>query len=240
MKKIIVTGAASGIGHACVLALRATGRRIAALDIAVDALDELYRGDEGVSIHRLDAGSTESCRESIDEAVAELGGLDTLIHCAAIWSGTKWEESEKDEWDAILSVNLTGTFFLAKAAASHMRRGGGGGIVLTASDSARVGGVAGGPAYASSKGGVIALTRSLARALGPDGIRVNAVNPGVVDTPMTRSWPRAIIEQTIERTPLGRIARSDDVADVACFLASDKARFVSGEVLEVNGGFYFD
>ena len=129
---------------------------------------------------------------------------------------------------------------LAKAVAERMTSASGGSIVLTASDSARVGGVAGGPAYASSKGGVIALTRSLARALGPKGIRVNAINPGVVESPMTETWPRSLMEQTVARTPLGRIAVPEDIARVACFLASDAAGFMTGEVLEVNGGFYFD
>ena len=117
---------------------------------------------------------------------------------------------------------------------------GSGSIVLTASDSARVGGVASGPAYAASKGGVIALTRSLARALGPKGVRVNAINPGVVESTMTRSWPRELLSETAKRTPLGRIGQPGDIADVACFLASDAARFMTGEIVEVNGGFYFD
>jgi 3-oxoacyl-[acyl-carrier protein] reductase len=139
-----------------------------------------------------------------------------------------------------LSVNLKGTFFVAKAVATHMVAQKSGSIVLTASDSARVGGVAGGPAYVASKGGVIALTRSLAKALGPHGIRVNAINPGVVDTPMTSSWPVAVKQGAIDRTPLGRLARPADIADVACFLAGDQARFITGEIVEVNGGAYFD
>jgi NAD(P)-dependent dehydrogenase (short-subunit alcohol dehydrogenase family) len=84
------------------------------------------------------------------------------------------------------------------------------------------------------------LTRSLARSLGPSGIRVNALNPGVVDSPMIQSWPREIINQTVSRTPLGRIAQPDDISDVACFLVSNASRFFAGEVIEINGGFYFD
>lgn len=240
MGNVIVTGAASGIGFACVQRLLTQGCTIAALDIAKEALEQKFAGNTSVKIGHLDAGSVESCKAAVDRAVMDAGEIDTLIHCAGIWSGTKWEQSEEAEWESILSVNLIGSFFLAKYAATQMRKSKGGAIVLTGSDSARVGGVAGGPAYASSKGGVIALTRSLARALGPDQIRVNTVNPGVVRTPMTESWPSAILEQTIERTPLGRLAEPEDIADVACFLASDAARFISGEVVEVNGGFYFD
>lgn len=239
-KSIIVTGAASGIGLACVRRLRKDGHAVAALDIAVAALGEVYAGDAGVVRERLDAGCAESCRDAVMTGAARLGGLDAIIHCAAVWSGTTWDQSDAAEWDRILAINLRGSFLIAQAAAERLVVRGGGAIVLTASDSARMGGIAGGPAYASSKGGVISLTRSLARALGPKGIRVNAINPGVVESTMTRSWPKEMIAQTAARTPLGRIGQSEDIADVACFLASDAARFMSGEVVEVNGGFYFD
>jgi NAD(P)-dependent dehydrogenase (short-subunit alcohol dehydrogenase family) len=236
----IVTGAASGIGLACAKQLLREGNRVVVLDIATEALKSQFDGNNNAVPIHLDAGSAESCRSAIGDAIKFLGSLNAFIHFAAIWSGTTWDKSGKPEWDNILNVNLTGSFLLAQAVAEHMTAKGGGSIVLTASDSARVGGVAGGPAYASSKGGVIALTRSLARALGPKGIRVNAINPGVVESPMTKAWPRSLMEQTLARTPLGRIAVPEDIAQVACFLASDAARFITGEVVEVNGGFYFD
>ena len=239
-RNIIVTGAASGIGRECARILRDGGARIAALDIQEEALAAAYGDDDRVAAIRLDLADPESCAEAVAEAVDFLETVDALIHFAGVWSGTTWEDSDPAEWARILSVNLTGTFLVAQAVARHMVAAGAGAIVLTASDSAKVGGVAGGPAYVASKGGVIALTRSLARALGPHGVRVNAVNPGVVDTPMTTSWSEEIKRATAARTPLGRIARPDDIADVACFLASDAARFITGEVVEVNGGFYFD
>jgi len=114
-----------------------------------------------------------------------------------------------------------------------------GAIVLTASDSVNVGGVAGGPAYVASKGAIVGLTHSLAKALGPKGVRVNALSPGVIDTPMSASWPQALKDAAVKQTPLGRLAVPQDVASVACFLVSEDARFVTGEIVEVNGGFYF-
>ena len=114
-----------------------------------------------------------------------------------------------------------------------------GSIVLTASDSVNLGGVVGGPAYVASKGGIIALTRALARALGPEGIRVNAINPGVIDTPMTASWAPSIKADVISRTPLRRLGSPEDVARVAVVLAGPATGFVTGEVVEVNGGIYF-
>ncbi len=237
-KRIAVTGAASGIGRACARRLLEDGYQVAVLDIALEALEAEFGGR--AELVALDAGAPESCRAAIGQATERLGGLDGLIHLAAVWSGTGWEHSDPDEWDRILRINLRGSFLLAQAAVEKMVEGGGGSIVLTASDSARVGGVAGGPAYASSKGGVIALTRSLARALGPKGIRVNALNPGVIESAMTQSWPPELMEQTVTRTPLGRLGQPEDVGDVACFLVSDRSRFISGEVVEINGGFYFD
>lgn len=238
--RIIVTGAASGIGLACARRLTSDGHVVAALDIAMPALEQAFSENADVETEYLDVATPESCSNSVEAAAERLSGLDAIIHCAAVWSGTPWGESQPDEWDRILAINLRGSFLVAKAAAKQFVRSGGGSIILTASDSARVGGVAGGPAYAASKGGVISLTRSLARALGPENVRVNAINPGVVASAMTRSWPKDLLAQTAARTPLGRIGQPEDIADVACFLASDDSRFVNGEVIEVNGGFYFD
>jgi NAD(P)-dependent dehydrogenase (short-subunit alcohol dehydrogenase family) len=217
-----------------------TGAQIAAFDIQDALLVEEFGEVAAVARFALDVADPRACAAGVSAAVQRLGGVDALLHFAAAWTGNTWEDSDPDEWDRILSVNLKGTFFMAKAVATHMIAQRSGSIVLTASDSARVGGVAGGPAYVASKGGVIGLTRSLAKSLGPHGIRVNALNPGVVDTPMTSSWPAAVKQGAIDRTPLGRLARPGDISDVACFLAGDHARFITGEIVEVNGGAYFD
>jgi NAD(P)-dependent dehydrogenase (short-subunit alcohol dehydrogenase family) len=240
-KHVIVTGAASGVGLACTRLLLDRDVRIAAMDIRRGEIAAAFAqaGDRVIPI-AVDLADGASCRGAMREALERLGHIDALLHFAAIWTGTTWEKSDAAEWGKILAVNLTGTFLLTQAVAEHMVARRSGSIVLTASDSAKVGGVAGGPAYVASKGGVIALTRSLARALGPHGVRVNAINPGVIETPMTSSWSAEIKRATIERTPLGRIAQPDDVADVACFLAFEQSRFITGEVVEVNGGFYFD
>jgi len=197
--------------------------------------------DAAGKLHALsaDIGDVEQCRAVIAASASALGHIDALLHFAAVWTGKTWDQTEPGEWERVLRVNVTGTFFLARFAAEHMIPRGTGAIVLTASDSAKVGGVAGGPAYVASKGAVIGLVHSLAKALGPKGIRVNGVNPGVVQTPMTSSWPAAVKEKAIELTPLGRLAQPDDIASVACFLASEQSKFVTGEVVEVNGGFYF-
>jgi 3-oxoacyl-[acyl-carrier protein] reductase len=237
----IVTGAASGIGRACVLRCVEHGTRVVAMDRELAALETgLADVRDRVSLLAADISDRAACEAGVAKASATLGHLDALIHFAGIWAGTQWRTSQETEWDDILAVNLKGSFFMACAAAIQMEARKRGSIVLTASDAVNVGGVGGGTAYVSSKGGVIGLCRSLARNMGAFGIRVNAVNPGVVETPMTGAWPPELIAETVRRTPLGRIAKPDDIADVAIFLASDAARFVTGEVIEVNGGFYFD
>jgi 3-oxoacyl-[acyl-carrier protein] reductase len=237
----IVTGAASGIGRACVLRCVEHGTRIVAMDRDLAALEKgVADVHDRVSLQVLDVADRAACESGVAKAVATLGQIDALMHFAGIWAGTQWQTSDEPEWDRILAVNLKGSFFMAHAVATHMAPRKRGSIVLTASDSVNVGGVGAGPAYVSSKGGVIGLCRSLARNMGSHGIRVNAINPGVVDTPMTATWSPELKAETIRRTPLGRIAQPDDIADVAIFLASEAARFITGEVIEVNGGFYFD
>lgn len=237
----IVTGAASGIGRECTRMLLTAGCSIVAIDLNAEAVQAAFpAAGDALRALSVDIGDIARLREMVDRAVAMLGGIDALLHFAAIWTGKTWDETEPDEWERVLRINVTGTFFLARYSAEKMIPNGRGAIVLTASDSVKVGGVAGGPAYVASKGAVIGLTHSLAKVLGPKGIRVNAVNPGVVRTPMTAAWPAAIKDKAIELTPLGRLAEPDDIASVACFLASEQAKFVTGEVIEVNGGFYFD
>lgn len=173
------------------------------------------------------------CREKFDR-------IDTLLHFAGILDRHRLDDVTIDIWDQVMNVNLRGTFLLVQALAPIMRGQKGGRIVLTASDSARMGSLVSGPAYAASKGGVIALTHSFALNLGKDNITCNAVCPGLVMTGMSDSWEKAILENVAKRTPLGRIATAQEVACVAIFLGSDRAGFVNGEVVEVNGGIHFD
>ena len=236
----IVTGSASGVGLECTRMLLARGYRVAAMDLRTDAITSALpdAGDALIAI-AVDVGDHRQCASAIAIAAERLGGVDAFLHFAAIWVGTAWDRSEPAEWDRVIAVNIKGTFFLTQAVARHMVERGRGAIVLTASDSVNVGGVAGGPAYVASKGAVVGLTHSFAKALGPKGIRVNALSPGVIDTPMTKSWPQQLKDAAVAQTPLGRLAVPQDVAAVACFLVSDDACFVTGEIVEVNGGFYF-
>jgi 3-oxoacyl-[acyl-carrier protein] reductase len=236
----LITGAASGVGRECTRILLGRDCRVAAIDLSAAAVTTAFP-DAGSRLHAVaaDIGDHAQCALAVAEAVDALGCIDAFMHFAAMWAGTSWDESQPPEWDRIMNVNVKGTFFLTQAVARHMIGRGRGSIVLTTSGSVNVGGVAGGPAYVASKGAVVGLTHSLAKSLGPKGVRVNAISPGVIDTPMTAAWPQAVKDGAVAQTPLGRLAVPQDVASVACFLASDEARFVTGEIIEVNGGFYF-
>jgi 3-oxoacyl-[acyl-carrier protein] reductase len=237
-KTVIVTGAASGIGHACVLGLLADGHRVCGADLQPFPIERLADGRDRFLAVRADVSSAADCANVAARTAKELGAPQALIHMAAAHSTLTWRELDGEHFNRILAVNVTGSFLMAQAAAEHMA--GGGAIVLTSSGSINVSGVGGhgrgGPAYVSSKAAIIGLTRALARSLAPRGIRVNAVSPGATDTAMTADYDEEARRKVAERTLLGRIGRPQDIAAVARFLISDAAAYMTGEIVHVNGG----
>jgi 3-oxoacyl-[acyl-carrier protein] reductase len=234
MMRAIVTGATSGIGLACLQRLLAGGAEVVGMDVVPP--------NTGAGLYHhvtCDLADVNAVRTAIDTASERLGQIDGLFHFGARFSSTKWDVLDADEWDRVSHVTLRGAFFIAQAVAKKMLPHRSGTIILTASDSVNVGGMVAGPAYIASKGGIIAVTRLLARALGPSGIRVNAISPGVVETPMTASWDPAVKAAAVKQTPLGRLALPDDIARVAVMLAGETSSFITGEIVEVNGGSYF-
>ena len=243
-KNVIVTGAASGIGQACARDLAAEGHRVLALDLSAEALDAAHPG-AGNSLVPFagDVSNPADCENAVAAAVDRFGGLDAMIHFAAIHSSVPWSELGADEFNRVLAVNVTGSFLMSQAAARPMIAQGGGSIVLTASGIVHIGGVGGagrgGPAYASSKAAIIALTRSLARSLGGDGIRVNAIAPGATETAMTAGYTEEARANVRNVAALGRMGRAEEIADAARFLISDRASYISGEIMNVNGAASF-
>jgi NAD(P)-dependent dehydrogenase (short-subunit alcohol dehydrogenase family) len=241
MNTYLVTGAAGGIGYACAHRLLSEGHQVAALDLqAIPA--SLSQGSDPARLLSLtvDVSDEAACRRAVADTVARFGGLDGLIHMAALHSTLTWEEADAVEFNRIMAVNVTGSFLIAKAAAAPMKSAGRGAIVFASSTVMNSGGVGGhgrgGPAYATSKAAIVGLTRSLAKSLAPHGIRVNAVSPGSTDTPMTADYSDAARKLLAERVPLGRIGRPEEIAAVACFLASEAASYIVGDVVNANGG----
>ena len=205
--------------------------------------DELPEKNTHLVICPGDVSDTENCQNAVQTAVAKFGQLDALIHWGAAHSSARWDELEADECNRIMAVNVTGSFLITQAAATHMVEQGKGSIVLCTSTSVIFGVTGGqgqgGPAYVASKGAVIALTRSFARALGPSGVRVNAVSPGITETALISGYTdeqRAAMKQ---RFPLGRFGSPEEIANAGIYLISEKASFMTGEVMHVNGGSNF-
>ena len=237
---VMVTGAASGIGYSCARDLLRDGVSVVAADIGDIPIALMEAGD--CLAQTFDISSPDACKSGVSEACDKFGGLSALIHFAGIHHTKTWEEVDADDFARVMAVNVTGSFLIAQAAAETMRETGGA-IVLTASGGVELGGLGGngrgGPAYISSKAAIRGLTRSLARSLGKFNIRVNAVSPGATETPMIGTYDNAARDGAVNRTPLGRIALPEDISDVARFLISDESRFITGQIIPVNGGSAF-
>ena len=240
----LVTGAAGGIGQAVCRRLASEGAAIVASDLQasqVEGLASELRGNDGgrALALRLDVRDKSSAVQAVNAAIKEFGKLDVLINNAGIFAQTPLLEIQAERWDALMAINLRGVLLCSQAAVEAMISDGrGGAIVNLASLAGQVGGVVAGADYAASKAGVVALTKSLAKVAAPYGIRVNAVNPGVIDTAMPAQFPPAARARMIEDTPLKRMGRPEEVASAIAFLASDDASFITGTTLDINGGLY--
>jgi 3-oxoacyl-[acyl-carrier protein] reductase len=239
-----VTGAASGIGLACARLLLAAGANVAAFDIQGDRMDSELAGDDAKLLRiKGDVSKPEDCETVVSQTVDRFGVLDALIHWGAAHSSARWDELGAEECNHVMAINVTGTFLIAQAAARPMTERGQGAIVLCTSTSVLHGVTGGdgqgGPAYVASKGAVIALTRSLARALGPEGVRVNAVSPGLTETTMIAGYTDDQRAAMLRRFPLGRFAAPEEIANAGIYLISEKASFMTGEIMQVNGGSNF-
>ena len=248
-KAALVTGAGSGIGRAAAALFASEGARVACADLshasAEETVAEIERiGGRAVALSG-DVSVAEDVAGMVDGAVDALGQLDIVVNSAGVTARNALPPGSDpdDVWDRVIEVNLRGTYLVSRCAVVHMQRGGGGSIVNLASTMGMVGyppGLGGAlNPYPPSKGGVIQLTRNMAVDLARDGIRVNCLCPGFVETDLTKSLTDdpPTLEMLESRHPLGRLGRPEEVAYAALYLASDESSYVTGAALTVDGGY---
>lgn len=235
----IVTGAGRGLGRAIAESLAAAGAKLALVDINEEALAESVEAirANGGTAEPFACDVTDSGRvnEVVKEVVGKWGGLRILVNNAGITRDNVIMRMKDDQWDAVIAINLRGTFLFTRAAAKPMMKGRRGRIINIAS----VSGLMGNPGqanYSASKAGVIGMTRTVSRELAARNITVNAVAPGFIATEMTAKLGDEILDRVKKETPLGRLGQPGDVADAVLFLASESASFITGQVLPVDGG----
>lgn len=239
-KSALVTGGSRGIGAACCRMLARAGARVVVgyhlerphAELLVQRIEEA--GGTAFSL-AADVSRPDEAEMLVDETVARYGSLDIVVNNAGIWRGSPIEEISDGEWSEMIGVNLTGTFHILRAAVPSLKRSGG--RIINISSTAGQRGEAFHSHYAATKGAIIALTKSLATELATDGVNVNCVAPGWVETDMTReSLAGDKSAEILAAIPLGRAGLPEEIAGAVLFLASDLASFVTGEILNVNGG----
>jgi NAD(P)-dependent dehydrogenase (short-subunit alcohol dehydrogenase family) len=246
-KVALVTGASSGIGLACVARFVREGARVVGLDLTEPRDDlDLPAGAPPVSFVRADVRDETAIADAVAAVVAEHGRLDTVVTAAGVAGGGPAHLVDRDEWQRVLDINLTGTFLVCKHAIARMLDqpliGDERGSLITIASVEGLEGTAGGSAYNASKGAVVIFTKNLAIDYGRVGIRANAICPGFIDTPMLEGvfgMPglEAVREEVREEHKLRRLGRPEEIAAVAAFLASSDASFVTGETIAVDGGY---
>jgi NAD(P)-dependent dehydrogenase (short-subunit alcohol dehydrogenase family) len=240
-KVCVITGAASrrGIGRATAKLFALHGGRSIILDLDAEqasaAAFELGEAHRGIAC---DVTDKNSCVAAIERVVGEFGQVDVLINNAGITQPLKFMDIAPENYDAVLDVSLRGTLYMSQAAIPQMRKQRSGSIICMSSVSAqRGGGIFGGPHYSAAKGGVLGLGKAMARELGPDGIRVNSVAPGLIQTDITGGKLTDDLKvEILKGIPLNRLGDADDVARACLFLASDLSSYITGATIDVNGG----
>ena len=241
-RNALITGGASGIGRSVALRLARDRTNVAILDIDVEGAKEVVKQAQAVGCDATAVQADVARREDVDAAVNEvrkqLGLIHILVNSAGTAEFVPFDRIAEDQWDAMMNIHLKGAFNCTQAVMGDMITSQWGRIVNVASV-VGLGGARGLVHYAAAKAGLIGFTKALARELGPMGITVNAVAPGMVDTPMLRQQGiRSVVKAAVRQTPVGRVGKPEDVAGACAYLVSEEAGFCTGHVLNLNGGFY--
>ena len=240
-KIAIVTGAAQGIGKVIALSLAKCGADIAVSDINEDSLNSAVKeiealGRKAIAV-KMDVSSLKDCEEMVKKTIDAFGKVDILINNAGITRDTVLLRMKEEQWDQVIKVNLKGTFNCTKAVIRSMFKQKSGKIINISSVTGAMGN-AGQANYSASKAAVMGFTKSIAREYAHCGITVNAVAPGFIKTAMTDAIPEKDRDAMISIIPAKRLGLPEDVADTVCFLASDMANYITGQVIHINGGMY--
>lgn len=238
-RTLLLTGADGGIGQAIATTFYRCGASVLLADIDEQGVTDLAMSLDPTgcraSAMKFDAGHAADATAAVDRCVQRFGRLDFVVPGAAIYEDQRFESMSDEQWRQTMSVNLDGVFYLCRRAIPVMSEGGS--IVTLASDAAHEGGSVEHSHYGASKGGVLALTRGLARELAPR-IRANAVSPGTIDTPMVAGIVQRHGQEILNSIPLNRFGRPAEVAETVAFLCSEAASYITGEAIHVNGGSY--
>lgn len=237
----LVTGAGSGIGRECVRRFGSEGAAVVAADLDIGALHETVAPlrQSGLPL-RTDVTRRPDVDAAVEAALDRFGRLDILVTCAGIFDGTPFDQITVEQWERVFAVNLTGTFNCCQAVIGPMQHQKWGRIVTLGSIGGKVGGPVSAANYAASKAAVMCLTKSTARFFAGSGVTVNSVSPGVIDTAMTKNWTPENRQRTINGIPEGRLGTPAEVVGAIAFLTSDDAAYITGEILDVNGGQLMD
>ena len=240
-KVALVTGAAQGIGRAIALKLANSGADVVIVDMNLDKAQETAREAERLGRRalalRANIANLQEAEAMADEAVAKLGAVHIMVNNAGITRDALILRMKEEDWDAVINVNLKGVFNCTKAVVKHMSKQRYGRIVNIASIVGEMGN-AGQANYAASKAGVIALTKTVAREFATRNITCNAVAPGFIDTAMTQALSEKVKEELAKQIPMGRLGTPEDVAEGVLFLVSEATGYITGQVLNINGGMY--
>lgn len=236
-KIALVTGAARGIGAATAALLARQGARVAVADLNHDEARKVAQAiGGGAEAFRVDVASIEQCRALVDSVATGFGRIDILVNNAGIYPLVSFAEATEADWEKLMNVNAKSQYFLMQAVCPIMRQQGGGRIINLGSVAGRIGSAANASIYSGTKGAVAMFTKSIAREVAADGILVNCVAPGQIETDILNSLPAERLEAIIKSNPLKRFGKPEEVAALIVFLASDECSYCTGATFDINGG----